>query len=417
MTLFGLSDDEPEIYVNRDVLKDRYHPDKIVGREREKKELKSALRPVLRGTGSPDNVFISGPTGVGKTVTVRSAMDQVQMNRELDTEVVWLNCQSVPGETTLMLEIANRFRESGNKLSTRGYDYNQARDRLFTELENVEAGSLLIVLDELDTVDIQDQLLYHLPRAHEHGCDVQVGVVSVSNEPDFINDVPADVRSTLTDEHIQFSEYDANEIQEVLKQRSVLAFRDTDIDGDGHLDSEVLDHSAVSLAAAKGTKHTGDARMARDVLRKAGDIALDCGDARVQDKHVLEAVEQYHASRMVKTVSRFRDTAKAVLYALISLKADGKDAPRTSEIYTRYETLLEGSGHESVSKRQVEKHMNKFQRVGLTEPTSHGGEGGNYTTHTLKYQPETLVDSLTDVMEVYGVHRSVEPMVSVGVAD
>lgn len=416
MTLFGQTDDAPEIYVNRDVLKDRYHPDEIVGRDREKRELGNTLRPVLRGTGSPDNVFISGPTGVGKTELTRNAMDQIKTDRELDVEVLWLNCQSIPGETTLMLEIANRFRESGNKLATRGYDYNQARDRLFAELETVEADTLLIVLDELDTVEIDDQLLYHLPRAHEHGTDVEVGVISISNKPDFINDLPADVRSSLTDEHIQFSEYDAHEIREVLKQRAVLAFRDTSVDETGEINSEVLTHSAVALAAAKGTKHSGDARMARDVLRKAGDLALDRGDGTVTEDHILDAVEEYHASRMVETVSKFGDTAKTVLYAAISLKADGKGAPRTSEIFTRYESLMCDSGHESVSKRQVEKYMNKFERVGLTEQTRHGGDGGNYTTHALKYQPDTLVDAITDVMDVYGIHRSVEPMVP-GAAD
>lgn len=417
MTLFGLSDDEPELFVNRDVLKDRYHPDEIVGRDREKRELKSALRPVLRGTGSPDNVFLSGPTGVGKTVTVRSATEQIQQSRDLDVDVVHVHCQSIPGETTLMLEIANRFRESGNKLSTRGYDYNQARDRLFTELEQVDSDTVIIVLDELDTVDIDDQLLYHLPRAHEHGCDVEVGLISISNQPDFINGLPADVRSTLTDEHIQFSEYDAKEIQEVLKKRSVLAFRDTSIDADGNINSDVLDPGALALAAAKGTKHTGDARMARDILRKAGDLAVDACDGMVGESHVISAVEEYHASRMLKTISRFGDTAKCVLYSLVTLKADGSETPRTSEIYTRYQAIVEDSQHKAVSKRQVSNCMEKLARVGLTEPTPHSGAGGNFTTHALQYDPETLAPGLDDVMSVHGIHASVEPMVQPAAGD
>jgi len=417
MTLFGLDDDEPVIYQNRDVLKDRYHPDKIVGRDREKVALRNGLRPVLRGTGSPDNLFISGPAGVGKTALTKNAMEQVQSSEDLDVEVQWLNCQSIAGETTLMLEITNRFRETGNKLATRGYDYNQARAHLFGELEDVESDTLLIVLDELDSVEIEDQVLYHLPRAHEHGCDVEVGVISISNQPDIINDLPADVRSSLTDEHIQFSEYDANEIREVLKQRAVLAFRDTTLDEHGEVQSDVLDHSALALAAAKGAKHSGDARMARDVLRKAGDLALDRGDPRVTEEHILDAVEEYHASRMVETISKFGDTAKAVLYAIISLEADGAESPRTAEIYTRYESLMDGTGLEPVSSRQVAKYLNKFERVGLTEKVHHGDGGGRYTVHALQYEPQSLVDGVSDVMDQCGIHRSVEPMVSRGVAD
>lgn len=417
MTLFGIEDDDPVIFANRDVLKDRYLPDEIVGREDEKNQLNSALRPVFRGTGSPDNAFISGPTGVGKTALARNAMDQIQMERDYDVHVVWLNCKSIPGETTLMLEIANEFRETGNKLATRGYNYNQARDLLFEELDEASADTVLIVLDELDTVDIQDQLLYHLPRAHEHGIETEVGLISISNEPDFINDIPTDVRSTLTDVHIQFSEYDATQIRNVLKRRAVLAFRDTTLNEDGQIQSSVLQHEAVAFAAAKGTKHTGDARMARDCLRTAGDIAVDRGDSTVSEVHVREAVEQYHRSRMVDTVSGFGDTAKAVLYALITLTADGRDAPRTSEINTRYQDLCEGSGYQTVSKRQVDKYAKKFARLGLTDTTTHGGEGGRYTTHALQYDPETLVEGITDVINQYGVHRSVQPIVQTAAGD
>lgn len=428
MTLFGIGESEPEIFTNRDVLKDRYHPDEIVGREQEKRELNNALRPVMKGTGSPDNVFISGPAGTGKTALTRSAMGQVEADPGLDVEVAWVNCKPVGGDTQLMLEIANRFRPSGNKLSVTGYSEKQAMDRLFTELGSadgsedggytpgVDADTVLIVLDELDTVDELGQFLYHLPRSHEHGLETEVGVIAISNEPDFIRDIPADVRSTLTDEHIQFSEYDANEIREVLKQRATLAFRDTEVDANGEIESTVLNHSAVALAAAKGTKHTGDARMARDVLRKAGDIALDRGEETVTEDHVLDAVEEYHRSRMVETVSNFSTTAKNIVYALITLHADGQENPRTAEIYTRYKSLLDGSGTDAVSKRQVEKHMKKFERVGLTDPTKHGGDGGNFTIHTLQYDPEHIIPAVDEVMELHGIHKTVRDMTDVQAA-
>lgn len=411
MTLFGLDGDEPDVFTNRDVLKDRFVPDEIMGRESEKSELNSALRPVLRGTGSPDNVFISGPPGTGKTALVKNATDQIRMNPDLDVDVVWLNCQSISGETTLMLEIANSFRETGNKVSTRGYGRNQARELMFSELDGADAKTVLIVLDELDTVEIEDQLLYHLPRAHEHGCDTEVGLISISNQPDFITDIPSDVRSTLTDVPIQFSEYHAGQIRDVLQQRAIIAFRDTEVGDRGDIESSVLENEALELAAAKGAKHAGDARMARDLLRIGGDMALDRGEVPVTEDHVREAVEQYHHRRMIKTVNGFGETAKLVLYSLITLTTDGRDSPRTSEINFRYQALVDGSIYDPVSKRQVEKHMGKFDRLGLTETDTHGGDGGRYTTHQLQYEPEYLMDSLSDVVEQVGIHSSVESIV------
>lgn len=418
MTLFGIRDTEPEIFANRDVLKDRYQPDAIVGRDKEKRELSNALRPVLKGTGSPDNVFMSGPTGTGKTALGKSAVDEIGADPHLDVDVAWVNCKPVGGDTQLMLEIANRFRSSGNKLSITGYSEKQAMDRLFSELAEVESKTVLVVLDELDTVADLGSFLYHLPRAHEHGLDkTEVGVIAISNEPDFIRDVPADVRSTLTDIHIQFTEYDANQIREVLEHRAVLAFRDTELDPDGGITSPVLDNAAVQLAAAKGTMHTGDARMARDVLRMAGDLTLDLGGDKVTENHVTDAVEKYHRSRMVDSISNFGHTAKNLLYATVTLHADGQTDPRTSEIHTRYVQLLNGSGADAVTKRQAEKHMKKFARVGLVEPQRHGGAGGNYTTHPLQYDPEHIVEGLTDVMDLHGVHKTIRPMVDAAGAD
>lgn len=419
MTLFGLKDDEPEIFQNRDVLKDRFIPDEVVGREDEKKELNAALRPVTRDTGSPDNVFISGTSGVGKTVLTKNAMGQIADHPDLDVSVVWLNCQPISGETSLMLEIANSFRETGNKLATRGYDGNQARSAMFDGLEQAGSDTVLIVLDELDTVELDDQLLYHLPRAHEYGLETEVGLISISNEPDFTRDLPADVQATLTDVNIHFSEYDANQIREVLKQRAVLAFRDTEVDDSGNITSPVLDHGAVMVAAAKGAKHAGDARMARDILRMAGDIALERGDGTVTEDHIRDGAERYHRERMVSTVAGFSDTAKAVLYALITLSADGRDDPRTAEINTRYQGHIEDTGKKPVSRRQVSKYLQKFQRVGLTEKVDHGGSGGRFTTHRLLYEPDILLDPLADVVQSCGVHRSVAPMIDTepGVAD
>ncbi|MCU4744799.1 cell division control protein Cdc6, partial [Halobacteria archaeon AArc-xg1-1] len=53
-------------FENRNALLDDYTPDELVGRDEEIREYHAALQPAIDGS-QPDNIFLFGKTGVGKT--------------------------------------------------------------------------------------------------------------------------------------------------------------------------------------------------------------------------------------------------------------------------------------------------------------------------------------------------------------
>lgn len=410
-------------YSNRDALKDKYVPEEIVGREDEKREYVNALKPVVNGF-SPDNVFLIGPSGVGKTALTRHVLGDLKGQAGMDSVTIRrVNCEGVGGETTLMLEIANQFREPDEKFATTGYKKARARDLMFQEI-NREGGTVLLVLDELDTVPELDTFLYQVPRAHETGKvdeDVDVGLIGISNDPLFLDELSEDRKNTLAETLIEFSEYDANELRAVLSHRAALAFKESEVvdsPSGPAVESEVLSDDVVPLAAAHATKGTGDARMGISLLRMAGDIARDTGSETVEKDHLEMALEQYQQEKIHGAVERLEDTAKVILYALISLdeeRAEDDALPRSREIASRYQDLHDRMGMDAVSTRQVRKHLSKLEHLGLAEATKQrGGGSGTFTEWELNYPADVIIPAIMDVVEQVGVVSSVQSLADAG---
>jgi len=57
---------DDSLYRDRDKLSEDYTPDEIVGRDEEIERYHTALQPVINGE-DPNNIFLYGKTGVGKT--------------------------------------------------------------------------------------------------------------------------------------------------------------------------------------------------------------------------------------------------------------------------------------------------------------------------------------------------------------
>jgi len=72
----GMFERDTEIYRNRDALREDYQPDELVGRDEELERYKTALQPVINGE-QPNNIFLYGKTGVGKTAGTRFLLDHL----------------------------------------------------------------------------------------------------------------------------------------------------------------------------------------------------------------------------------------------------------------------------------------------------------------------------------------------------
>ena len=163
------------------------------------------------------------------------------------------------------------------------------------EAMNEIGGTIIIVLDEIDTLGDDDRILYSLPRARAQDYvedHVFPSIIGISNDLQWRDSLSPKVKSSLYDDSVLFSPYNAVQLRQILRRRAAKAFRDTeliplddpDVDADpddsivkiGQSDqeyllrSEVLTDDVIPLVAALSAQDTGDARQAIKYLRKAG---------------------------------------------------------------------------------------------------------------------------------------------------
>ncbi len=387
------------IYNKREALKDSYTPEMIVGRDDELKEYKDSLLPVVQDE-EPDNVFLYGKTGVGKTACTNYILSELQNaceEKDITINVVFVNCKSLNTSYKLGIELVNELSEPDEQMSARGHGEGVVFNNLFNVIDS-KGGTTIIVLDEIDSLekDSLNKLLYRFSRARSTGDlkDAKLGTICISSDLKIRDRLDADVRSTLAEQSIGFNPYNANELIAILEQRADIAFQDG-----------AYEKTVVRQVAAHGAQDGGDARRALDLLRGAGDEARRTNADKITDEHVETARERIRKEQIMNTIKELSEHEKITMYAIATLTAEGNETPRTVDIYKRYTQLC---GQSAVTARSVREYLSDFDDLNIT--TSHsryGGTKGNYLDHELNYNMEEVLEALYEIIEQCGVHKSV----------
>ena len=313
---------EPDdsLYTNRDSLSEDYTPETIVGRDNEISKYHAALQPVINGE-QPSHIFLYGKTGVGKTAVTRYLLQQLERDADeydIDLSVAFLNCEGMNSSYQVAVNLVNRLRPTSDHIANTGYPQHEVYEFLWNELDEI-GGTTILVLDEVDNIGDDDSILYQIPRARSNGniAEAKVGIIGISNDLAFRDNLSAKVRSSLCEKSISFPPYDAGELRAVLRQRADTAFHD------GALADDV-----IPLCAAYGAQDAGDARKALDLLREAGDLARSDGANEITTDHVKQARDALEREELLDGIADLADHEQLVLYALTTLEAGGEKIGR-----------------------------------------------------------------------------------------
>ncbi|WP_455448082.1 orc1/cdc6 family replication initiation protein [Natrinema thermotolerans] len=381
------------IFEEREALLEEWTPDKLVGRDKELQQYHAALQPVIEGE-TPSNIFLYGKSGVGKTAATRFLLARLEHDAEqiagLDLHRIEINCDGLNSSYQTAVALVNEFRDPNNQISNTGYPQSSVYEFLFDELDKL-GGTVLIVLDEVDHIQ-DDSLLYKLPRARSNDdiSDVRLGVIGISNDLSFRNQLSSKVRSSLCEKEVSFSAYNATELQEVLRQREEVAFQ-----------NGVLDDGVIQMCAAYGAKDSGDARQALDLLLESGDIAREKNADLVTEEYVREARERLQTNQVIEGISNYSTHGQLVLWSLTILAKQGETPARTREIRDPYEQLCEQEGTDPVSDRAVREYLAELKTLGIISSTqeNRGKGGGKYKKHELEQSVESVREGLSELFE------------------
>jgi archaeal cell division control protein 6 len=358
--LFDQYLDNETLFVDREVMRPSYMPEILPHREKEINELANVLTPALRGE-APSNVFIYGKTGTGKTAVVKLLGKELRKKGEQKgkkVNFIYLNCEIIDTHYRLLQNIANHFiKEFNDHVPFTGWPTDEVYNKLKSMMDK-EKSVTIIVLDEVDKLQ-GDEALYNLTRINSELANARISIIGISNDLKFTELLDPRVKSSLGEESMIFSPYDAKQLQDILHERVKSALKKGSVDDD-----------VIPLCAALSAQEHGDARRALDLLRVAAEIAERSNIPRVTRHQVREAQNKIELDRITEVVRTLPNQSKLVLYTLLMLdkqyKKEGTNqAMVTGEVYDLYKELCKKVRFTTLTQRRIADLISELDMLGV----------------------------------------------------
>jgi cell division control protein 6 len=345
------------IFSAKDTLSSDFTPENIPHRERQIEELALILRPVLRGE-KPSNVFIYGKTGTGKSLCIRkvsNSLQEISSSTGRGVKVIYINCKMRKVADTEYRLLAQLISYFGEEVPFTGLPTHRLYKQLFDLLDS-KGGNVILVLDEIDSLleKVGDGILYNMTRINQELNRAKITIVGISNKVSFVDNLDPRIRSSLSEEEMIFPPYNANELRDILKERTKTAFNE-----------EAVDYAVLTKCAALAAQEHGDARKALDLLRVAAELAERGNSGRVTEHHVDAAEEKLDRDRIIEIIRAQPKQSKLVMLAVLSLFRKGKKNMQTGEVYELYENLAMENGLKTLTQRRISDLISELDILGV----------------------------------------------------
>lgn len=339
-----------------------YFPAELLHREDDMKAIAEAVEPLIEGR-QPDNLFIHGDSGTGKTTCVKHVLKELEEHTS-KVRTVYANCWEHSTRMAVYSLIVSALKEI---LPRRGLATDEVFGRI-TEIMEKTGLRVLVVLDEMDGLFFQNEekLLYELARAGKG--KPFFGIIGISNDPYLLANEDARIKSSLRLTDFEFKHYKLEQMTSILSERAKAGLMP------GSWDKELIDACASKAVARKS-----NVRVGLELLWKAAKHADKADRKRITvgDVETVDGKSPYdHKTRPVEECSfeiRSKSLTEEERLILEILKTGEK---QSTELYKAFCKKL------MRSKRQIRNYLKALEakKLIVVEET----EGDNPMLNTRK---------------------------------
>ncbi len=336
-------------------------PEKILFREKQVFEITNILSQVLLGF-NPSNAILRGPTGTGKTVTIKfllSAFEKSAREKGINVGIGYASGHVLGTGRELskvsphryIAELMNSLGFSINASKRGGYGWGRLIDMFRDYLNDSNYDYLIFVLDDIHRLS-EIPFFMHLARPKQvWNLKKNLTVFYITTTEKFIKLIPREGAYSFENPNIYFAPYNAMQLKDIIKQRLEYALNEP----------KIIPEEAISLIAAYGTQMGGDARYTLRVLKEFVNRYIlgyyEEMELESAVKNAFAAIDIEDIHELIKSLSF---TSKVILTSLIryeyfhGFKFGSYTIPT---VYRIYYNFCKDVGFRSVLTRSFNEHL------------------------------------------------------------
>lgn len=378
------------LFVDKKALQSNFTPESISHREEQIQLMAGILAPALR-MEKPSNLFCYGKSGSGKTCVSKYVSNQildVAKQRKVNLHVYYLNCKLKKVADTEYRLIAELARNFGVEVPSTGLPTEEVYKR-FVEHLDADEKLVVLILDEIDQLVSKagDGVLYNLTRLNSELKRCELSLIGISNDLMFTDNLDPRIKSSLSEEELVFPPYNAFQLQDILKQRAVIAFKEG-----------VVENGVIEKCAAYAAREHGDARRALELLRVAGELAERKSAPHILIGDIDEAEEKIEKDRVLDVVRTQPKQSQIVMYSIMQVCNNGQQI-FTGDVYEQYKEVCKLVGFKPLTQRRVGDILAELDMFGVVHArvVSKGRYG---RTKEIQFGvPRSTLDKIHDVLK------------------
>ena len=373
----------PSVFRDLAKLDFDYVPESLPGREEAIRWLTSTYRGLTQGANR-EHALLWGPVGTGKTAVAKlfaRSFKSVLAKQGRPLEVVHVNCRSRKSDGLAMLGIMSHFDPH---YPDRGFSVGEMLRDLKRTLDR-KGCHLLVILDEVDALLKSEgsSLVYDLTRFNSEGGPAWTGIsVLMISQENVLSLLDAAALSTFKQTNAyEFKRYDADPLLGIVTQRVGLAFQP----------NAVQEETAMFVADVAAPE--GNARLAIEILQKAGRMADDESQQQVTPDHVRAAKAESFSYITTSKLQQMPQHPLLVLLALARRLKRGDAYATTGDVEKSYKVACEEFGQEPRAHTQFWKYLKQLEGAGfLLSRLSGKGQAGTTQLLSIPDAPAKAVE-------------------------